>query len=102
MPKLSLISFLAALVLTSNGQGQNQLHIQKAISSITVDAKMDEAAWQPAQVASGFRQYFPFDSSTAKVKTEVRVTYDDQFLYVYAIMHNNEPRQYVTPSLRRD
>ncbi|MDH3712204.1 MAG: carbohydrate binding family 9 domain-containing protein, partial [Cyclobacteriaceae bacterium] len=34
--------------------------------------------------------------------TEVRVCYDDEFLYVLAIMHNLGPRGYITPSLKRD
>ena len=63
---------------------------------------MDEAAWQEAEIADRFNQNFPYDSSEAVAPTEVRVTYDDQFLYVIAIMHNNGPRDYVIPSLRRD
>jgi hypothetical protein len=102
MPNPICIFLLIALTFSVIGQSQDQLRIQRAVSTITVDAKMVEAAWQEAEVASGFRQYFPFDSSSAKVRTEVRLTYDDQFLYVFAIMHNNEPRQYITPSLRRD
>ena len=63
---------------------------------------MDEGAWQEAEVADQFKQLFPFDSSYAKVPTEVRMTYDDHFIYVFAVMHNSGPRTYVTPSLKRD
>ena len=78
------------------------LNIRKATSKVTVDGIMDDADWKTAEVAKDFKQYFPFDSSAAIVPTEVRMTYDDHFIYVFAIMHNNEPRKYVTPSLRRD
>jgi hypothetical protein len=78
------------------------LNIRKATSKITVDGFMDDPDWKTADVAKDFRQYFPFDSSAAKVPTEVRMTYDDHFIYVFAIMRNHEPRKYVTPSLRRD
>lgn len=63
---------------------------------------MDEQDWAAAETADQFKQYFPFDSSYAKVKTEVRMTYDDRFIYIFAVMHNLGPRKYVTTSLRRD
>ncbi len=63
---------------------------------------MDEEAWKDAEVATQFKQLFPFDSSYAAVPTEIRMTYDDNFIYVYAIMHNTGKRTYVTPSLKRD
>ena len=78
------------------------LSIRKANGPITIDGKMEETAWQLADVADHFKQYFPFDSSYAKAQTEVRMTYDDRFVYVFAIMYNLGPRKYVTPSLRRD
>lgn len=102
MSKFPFLQTIALLLLLVNSQAQNQLHIKKATAPITVDSKMDEPDWLDAEVAKGFRQYFPFDSSLAKAQTEVRLTYDDQFLYVYAVMFNLEPRKYITPSLRRD
>ena len=78
------------------------LNIHKTTSKVTVDGIMDDVDWKTAEVAKDFKQYFPFDSSYAKVATEVRMTYDDHFIYLFAIMHNLEPRKYVTPSLRRD
>jgi hypothetical protein len=76
--------------------------IKRATSSINIDGVMDEGAWEEADVADRFNQYFPYDSSEAIAATEVRMTYDDEFLYVIAVLHNLGPREYVTPSLRRD
>jgi len=78
------------------------LAIQRASGPITIDGEMNEPDWSKADVARDFMQYFPFDSSYARAQTEVRMLYDDQFIYLLAIMHNTGPRQYVTPSLRRD
>ena len=91
-----------AVLLPVFGWSQNSLNIAKAKAPIIVDGQMDEADWQTASVATNFRQYFPFDSSRAIAQSEVRVTYDENFLYVYAILYNVRPRKYVTPSLRRD
>ncbi len=78
------------------------LAIRRATGLITVDGEMNEEDWKTADVATQFRQYFPFDSSYAKAQTEVRMTYDDHFVYVFARMLNLGPRRYITPSLRRD
>ncbi len=64
---------------------------------------MDEPDWKVADVADHFKQMFPFDSSFAIAQTQVRMTYDDRNIYVFAVMNNPQPaRKYVTPSLRRD
>ena len=62
---------------------------------------MNEQDWTNAHVAANFKQVFPFDSSFAKAQTEVRMTYDDQFVYIFATLFNIGPRKYVTPSLDR-
>ena len=101
--RVYLLLILMVLLLLSQGALQAQgLHIKKAQSKIVVDGEMNETDWQEAEVADQFKQYFPFDSSYSKVPTEVRMTYDDHFIYVFAVMHNLGPREYVTPSLRRD
>lgn len=78
------------------------ISIQRAEGKITLDAILDEPEWRKADVAKDFRQYFPTDTALAKVKTEIRLTYDDQFIYIAAIVRSVANRNYVTPSLRRD
>lgn len=97
---ISTIGLLCFLCLSI--RAQPGLTIKKATTKITVDGLMNEPDWSEADVARDFKQYFPFDSSFAKAPTEVRMTYDEHFIYVFAIMHNLGPRTYVTTSLRRD
>jgi hypothetical protein len=102
--KIKLPISLLALLLTwfsSEVQGQD-LSIKKASTPITIDGIMDEGAWAEANVADKFMQNFPYDSSEAVATTEVRMTYDEDFVYLIAIMQNLGPRKYVVPSLRRD
>lgn len=101
-PNKFFILFIIFCLAFSLHAQQKGLHIKKAKSTIELDGEMSEPDWAEAEVADHFKQYFPFDSSYAKAPTEVRLTYDDHFLYVFAIMHNLGPRQYITPSLRRD
>ncbi len=90
------------MISTPVQQTTTSLKIKKATARIIVDGQMNESDWTTADVAMDFMQVFPFDSSFAKAQTEVRMTYDDQFIYIFAVMHNNGERKYVTPSLRRD
>lgn len=84
--------------------GQDLVYsIQKTDASIRIDGILDEPIWNELDVAESFYQYFPNDSSEANSKTEIRLTYDDQFLYFSAKMYSQaEERDYVVPSLRRD
>src|SRR5580765_1974207 len=95
-----------SVLLLSSIQAMSQLpglHIKKAEGRIVLDAEMNEPDWQTAEVAGRFKQLFPFDSSYAWAQTEVRMTYDDHFIYLFATMFNeSNTRKYVTPSLRRD
>ena len=102
--KINLPLYLLTVLLiwiTIVSQGQDLL-IKRATTAITIDGVMDEGAWKEADVADRFNQIFPYDSSEAIASTEVRMTYDDEFVYLIAIMHNLGPREYITPSLRRD
>lgn len=83
-------------------RAQSELKIKKALGYIQIDAIMNESDWEMAEVANHFSQYFPSDSIPAKADTEVRLTYDNDNLYVLAKMYNLGERSYVTPSLRRD
>jgi hypothetical protein len=95
--------FLILLLLTVvNALIAQPLYIKPTSSPIVLDGVMDELTWQEADVAQDFRQFFPFDSSAAVATSLVRMTYDNDFIYIFARMNNNGPRSYVTPSLRRD
>ncbi len=78
------------------------LKIERATSPINIDGVLDEQAWNDAEVAGDFNQYFPLDTIKAIAQTEVRMAYDDEFIYVIAVMQNLGPRDYVISSLRRD
>jgi hypothetical protein len=99
MNRLVVFLLLCSSQLWAQSPG---LNIKKTTERIVLDAEMNEAVWRDAEVANHFKQFFPFDSSYAQAQTEVRMTYDDNFIYLYAIMHSKSASTYVTPSLRRD
>ncbi len=77
------------------------LHIHKSKTPIQLDGVLDEAAWQTAETASGFRKQFPVDTGLAELQTRVQLTFDDKYLYIAAVCY--EPRaDYTVQSLKRD
>ena len=100
--KLLVTLLLGSLALS--GYGQDLVYkIQKTNASIRIDGILDEPVWGELDVAQNFNQYFPNDSTIANSQTEIRLTYDDQFLYFSAKMYNqSEDRDYVVSSFRRD
>lgn len=104
--KAALVSFIILLLWwPAHGQKINasyQLQIRKASSPITIDGRMDEAAWEEAEVATDFHMITPMDTSYAELRTDVRMTYDEDHLYIIAINYRGEPAPNVVESLRRD
>ncbi|MEP7142128.1 MAG: DUF5916 domain-containing protein [Ferruginibacter sp.] len=96
------LSLLSLLVKSQKINSAYQLHIHKASSAIHIDGEMNEPAWQDTDAADNFNMVLPMDTSHAKVKTEVRMTYDAENIYIIAICYLNHPGSYMVESLRRD
>ncbi len=67
---------------------------------ITIDGRLDEAAWQAAAASTRFTQSQPNEGSPASLSTEVRVLFDDEALYIGARLA--QPGGVVAPLARRD
>lgn len=99
--------FVYACVLCSASIAQKknasfELHIHSTSAPIEIDGIANEPGWQNAQVARNFFMVLPMDTSLAKVKTEVMMTYDKSNLYLLAICHKALPGRDLVESLRRD
>ncbi len=75
--------------------------MKKTSQLVTVDGIMDEDAWNEVETLDGFMLNFPNDSLPPTYKTEVKVTFDDNFLYVGAVCYSNG-QNYIVSSLKRD
>ena len=63
--------------------------------SPVVDGRLDEEAWQGAEVLGNFIQRIPRDGAPASEPTEVRVLYTNEALYVGAWLWDSEPDRIV-------
>ena len=102
---LPCVFLFICLFISGFGQKKNdafQLQIREATSHITIDGVMDEPAWDEADVATDFYMMLPMDTSKARVRTDVRMTYDRENLYLIATNYHVLPGPYMVESLRRD
>src|SRR5688572_32988610 len=56
-----------------------------------IDGRLSDEAWAQAPVADHFRQRDPDEGQPATERTEIRVLYDDDALYVGARLYDTEP-----------
>jgi hypothetical protein len=88
MTRTLLFIFLIGFCSISFGQ-QKTIEATKAISAPHIDGELDDAAWQSAPVAKDFVQNFPTYGIPATVRSEVRIVYDDNAVYVGAYLFDN-------------
>jgi hypothetical protein len=92
-----LLAFLCPAPLAAQA-----LRIARATGEIRLDGVPDEEAWRNAEPATAFHQNFPADSVVAASRTEVRLAYDERFLYLSAVCRDSLSGPYVMQSLKRD
>ena len=83
--------FLLPLMLVCfSGYSQpKRLQAVKAIQAPRIDGVLDDSAWQSAPVVTGFIQNFPQSGQPASVKTEVKILYDDDAVYIGAMLFDD-------------
>src|SRR5688500_9623978 len=69
---------------------------------ISLDGRLDDPAWSQAHPATRFTQRIPREGLPATERTEVRLLYDDDALYVGARLHDAAPDSVVALLARRD
>jgi Domain of unknown function (DUF5916)/Carbohydrate family 9 binding domain-like len=110
MKKISAVQYalLITLLLTkicAFSQKKNeayQYHIFEKTADIQVDGSENDLAWQQTEVAKNFFMITPTDTTFANNKTEVRLCYDRDNLYIVAISYKALPGAFVVESLKRD
>lgn len=67
-----------------------------------LDGIVDEAVWAEIEPASGFVQQNPDEGAAATEQTEVRIAFDDTYLYFGVICFDSQPENIVITQNRRD
>ncbi|MBR9974113.1 MAG: carbohydrate binding family 9 domain-containing protein [Bacteroidetes bacterium] len=67
-----------------------------------IDGRLDDAVWQRCAPTGGFLQKEPLEGTPATLGTQVRFCYDDDALYIGAVMSVDDPAEIVSTLSRRD
>lgn len=83
----SLIIFLSCF----NALAKREYQTTKTKTEIKIDGFLNDEGWQVIQPTGEFIQINPVENGKATFPTEVKITYDDQFIYVGAMMYDSAP-----------
>ena len=67
-----------------------------------IDGHIDDAAWEKAILVDEFLQFEPYNLEAPTVRTEFRVLYDDEYLYVAFDNFDPNPEKIMARMARRD
>ncbi|MEY2793299.1 MAG: hypothetical protein RJA76_1291 [Bacteroidota bacterium] len=98
----SIFAFIQLQAQSVRKNANFQMHIKKATSSVKIDGLLNEKTWEQAALASDFYMCNPFDTLCANVRTDVRMAYDDKYLYISAECFLQPGQPFVVESLKRD
>jgi hypothetical protein len=107
MPKHNYYVLCVILLFTGRVFSQNPkktLVTQATKEKIIIDGKFDESIWATANVATDFLMVSPDNGRVIapEKKTEVRVVYDNEAIYVAAKLYDDEPHKISKELTRRD
>ncbi len=103
---LALFSLFSikAQELNLNEASKKKLYTKKITKNISIDGELNEEDWSNVESATDFVMYEP-DNGRAideKFKTDVKILYDDEAIYIGAILRDNEPDKILKEITERD
>ena len=96
MAKHIHLSLLFLIVCSINTFSQKKTLQAKSISeNIVIDGKINEQIWESAPIATDFIMFEPDNGKpiSPDKKTEVKVLYDNNAIYISALLYDNEPEK---------
>ena len=107
-----LAAALCSILCTPTVAGANERRLARtafvevvavpANGPILIDGRFDEAAWSGAPLINEFVQREPAEGADPSQRTEVRLAYDDDALYVAVHAYDTDPSKVVGILTRRD
>ena len=105
MPKFysSILLFLFFTNISLYSQ-KKTLQAKSTIENIAIDGKINEEAWKTAPIATDFIMYQPDNGKpiSENKKTDVKVLYDNNAVYISAVLYDDEPNKISRELTNRD
>jgi Domain of unknown function (DUF5916)/Carbohydrate family 9 binding domain-like len=85
-------------------RAKKQLNAVFTSEKINIDGKIDETTWKSVEVASDFISFEPDNGNPIpnSKKTEVKILYDNDAIYIAATMYDDEPNKILKEFALRD
>ena len=93
---------LAVSLFFISGTALAQVNPLYITDNIKLDGYLTDDAWKAAEPVSGFTQMELVEGDPASEKTEVRVLYDDETIYVGFKCYDSDPSGILAKQLKRD
>ena len=97
--------FFAGTVATTATAGDEERPVVRAVrteSAPKIDGRLDDAAWKSAGLIPRLRQKLPVAYAEASAQTEIRILYDDDFLYIGVRAFDAAPDKVIARKMVRD
>jgi hypothetical protein len=81
-------------------EGDKTLRIARTEARPFIDGKLDDSVWTAAEPIDDFRQVRPSDGGAPSERSEIRLLYDAEYLYIGGMMYDSEPAK-ITANVMR-
>lgn len=83
---------------------KKKLTTSKTAEVLSIDGELNESIWNETKIASDFVMFEPDNGKPApnELRTEVKIVYNDDAIYIAAILYDNEPNLILKEITERD
>ncbi len=85
------ILFILITLLSYSQAARKKTFAERTVNSPRINGILDDTVWNKASIIDDFRQFLPDYDQNPSFRTEVRILYDDQAIYIGAYMHDPYP-----------
>ena len=97
-----LAAFLVGLEPFADKKVNKEYFMYEKDDAISIDGLMVENVWKMLDPIDGFTQDYPYNGEPPSLKTEIRMFYSNEGIYIYARMYDDMPDQIQKRLSRRD
>ncbi|MCJ7578956.1 MAG: carbohydrate binding family 9 domain-containing protein [Candidatus Aminicenantes bacterium] len=99
---LPLLYFLFLSIPILGQEVKKETLAIKTDESIIIDGQLNESIWEKAQDADAFIQLRPNREDPKKIKTSVKILYDDNYVYFGFLCYDTEPEKIEIGTIKKD
>lgn len=94
--------FTMIAVMNFNAYSNKEIKALKTQEAIKIDGHLNEKDWSRTQIIDDFTQQYPNEGDPLSQRTEVRLLYDREKLYIAFQCFDSQPHKIIANEMRRD